>query len=61
MYNIPQEMIDEFNEKMKYIVENQWRINDAHIEMDAVMCHTLENLGFEKGVEIFENAEKWYC
>ena len=25
MYNIPQEMIDEFNEKMKHISENQWR------------------------------------
>lgn len=61
MYNIPQEMIDEFNEKMKYIAENQWRIEDAHIEMDGVMCDILKKLGFEKGVEIFENAEKWYC
>lgn len=60
MYNIPQEMIDEFNEKMKYISENQWRIDESHIEMDTVMCYTLEKLGFGKGIEIFEDAEKWY-
>ena len=60
MYNIPQEMIDEFNEKMKYISENQWRIDESHIEMDTVMCHTLEKLGFGKGIEIFEDTEKWY-
>lgn len=61
MYNIPQEVIDEFNEKMKYIAENQWNTADAHMEMDAVMCNTLEKLGFGKGVEIFEDTEKWYC
>ena len=60
MYNIPQEMIDEFNEKMKYISENQWRTEDAHIEMDDAMCYTLKKLGFGKGIEIFEDTEKWY-
>lgn len=60
MYNIPQEIIDEFNKKMKYISENQWRTEDAHIEMDDVMCDTLRNLGFEKGIDIFEHTEKWY-
>jgi len=53
-------MINEFNEKMKYIAENQWRTVDAHMEMDAVMCNTLEKLGFGNGVEIFEDTEKWY-
>lgn len=60
MYNIPQEIIDEFNEKMKYISENQWRTEDAHIEMDDVMCNTLKKLGFGKGIEIFKHTEKWY-
>lgn len=60
MYNIPQEMIDEFNEKMKHISENQWRTGDAHIEMDGVMCNTLRKLGFEKGIDIFEHTERWY-
>ena len=60
MYNIPQEIIDEFNEKMKYISENQWRTEDAHIEMDDVMCYTLKKLGFGKGIEIFKDTEKWY-
>lgn len=60
MYNIPQEIIDEFNKKMKYISENQWRTEDAHIEMDDVMCNTLKKLGFEKGIDIFKHTEKWY-
>lgn len=60
MYNIPQEMIDEFNKKIKYIAENQWRTVDAHMEMDAVMCNTLEKLGFGDGIKIFEDTEKWY-
>lgn len=60
MYNIPQKIIDEFNKKMKHISENQWRTEDAHIEMDDVMCNTLRKLGFEKGIEIFEHTEKWY-
>lgn len=60
MYNIPQEIIDEFNKKMKYISENQWRTEDAHIEMDDVMCDTLKKLGFGEGIEIFEDTEKWY-
>ena len=60
MYNIPQEIIDEFNKKMKYISENQWRTEDAHIEMDDVMCNTLRKLGFEKGIDIFEHTERWY-
>ena len=60
MYNIPQEMIDEFNEKMKYISENQWRIGECHIEMDIEMCRILKKLGFGKGIEIFEDTEKWY-
>lgn len=60
MYNIPQEIIDEFNKKMKYISENQWHTEDAHIEMDDVMCDTLRKLGFEKGIDIFEHTERWY-
>ena len=60
MYNITQKIIDEFNKKMKYISENQWRTEDAHIEMDDVMCDTLKKLGFEKGIDIFEHTEKWY-
>ena len=29
--------------------------------MDGIMCETLEKLGFAKGVEIFNEAPKWYA
>lgn len=32
----------------------------AHIKMDDLLCKTLKQLGYSKGVEVFENAYKWY-
>lgn len=34
---------------------------DGHIEADALMCETLRRLGYEEGVQIFENFKKWYA
>ncbi len=31
-----------------------------HIEMDNIMCSFLRDLGFSKGVDIFEDVDKWY-
>lgn len=59
MYNIPQEMIDEFNEEMK----DRSQCGDtelAHEFMDAFMCDTLEKLGFGDGVCTFTRTHKWY-
>ena len=59
MYNIPQEMIDEFNKEMK--VRSQYKdIKFAHESMDSLMCGTLEKLGFEDGVWTFIQTYKWY-
>lgn len=32
----------------------------THIKMDELMCELLKELGYEKGVEVFERAPKWY-
>ena len=38
MYNIPKEMIDEFNEKMYDISNNEdYQTADRHINMDILM------------------------
>ena len=59
MYNIPQEMIDEFNKEMK--TRSQYDgIEFAHESMDALMCDTLEKLGFGDGVWTFMQTYKWY-
>ena len=36
-------------------------IEGAHSEADDLMCQLLEELGYEEGVKIFKNAEKWYA
>lgn len=32
----------------------------AHAEMDYLLCETLKQLGYSKGIEVFENKDKWY-
>lgn len=34
---------------------------DAHIEMDYLMCDLLRSLGYGDGVDIFENTDKWWA
>lgn len=59
MYNIPQEMIDKFNEEMK--VRSRYKdIEFSHESMDTLMCDTLEKLGFRDGVWTFMQTYKWY-
>nr|DAN37350.1 MAG TPA: hypothetical protein [Caudoviricetes sp.] len=59
MYNIPQEMIDEFNKEMK--VRSEYKsVKFAHESMDALMCEILEKLGFGDGVWTFMQTYKWY-
>lgn len=36
-------------------------IEYSHISMDGIMCSLLRDLGYGEGVEIFENAIKWYA
>jgi len=33
---------------------------NAHSDMDEIMCRLLRELGYGKGVDIFEKAERWY-
>lgn len=34
---------------------------DRHRAMDEAMCDLLISMGYEAGVHIFQNAEKWYA
>ena len=33
---------------------------EKHINADVLMCDVLKQLGYKAGIEVFENAEKWY-
>ena len=52
---------EEFADRMRQIAEDTW--NDAegrHAMADELMCELLEALGYEEGIEIFDDMEKWY-
>lgn len=52
---------EEFWLKMCTIItKNDGYEETMHIEMDNLMCDLLKELGYEKGVEVFERAPKWY-
>lgn len=54
--------VDEFEAKMADIFANpNTDIEEKHIQADDLMCEVLKNLGYELGIEIFENAQKWYA
>jgi DNA-binding ferritin-like protein (Dps family) len=51
----------EFAEKMKKIFKGDYSVGNAHEDADDLMCNLLKSLGYEEGIENFENAKKWYA
>ena len=52
---------DDFARLMTELVENYQDDEEAlHMEMDELMMLTLEALGYEEGVKIFNNTDKLY-
>lgn len=52
---------EEFKLKMQTILtEYDDNIENAHYAMDELMCEVLSDLGYEDGVKVFENSERWY-
>lgn len=59
---ITQDMIAAFTEAMREAYQ-KYRDDEeiVHSMMDGIMCETLDRLGFTEGVEIFNEAPKWYA
>lgn len=53
---------EEFKTEMKKILE-QYEDDEEmfHVAADNYICSVMETLGFEEGIKIFENADKWYA
>lgn len=59
---ITQDMIAAFTAEMQEAYRKYGDDEEiVHSMMDGIMCETLEKLGFAKGVEIFNEASKWYA
>lgn len=53
---------EDFYKQMKEILnryENDEEI--CHIRMADLMCNVLRNLGYGDGIDIFDEAPKWYA
>ncbi len=52
---------EEFELKMQTLLTKYGDNTETlHVEMDELMCKCLSELGYDKGVEVFENADRWY-
>ena len=36
-------------------------LEQKHVQANLLLCEVLKSYGYEVGVSIFENAEKWYA
>ena len=50
----------EFERKMRCIDESASNEEEAHLLADELLCETLRQLGYEKGIDVFERMAKWY-
>ena len=53
---------EQFKEEMQKI-RNDFRGDreEIHIRMDNALCRVLVELGYGKGVKIFNDQDKWYA
>lgn len=51
----------EFEEEMRHIAETGKSIELKHRRADILMMTVLCQLGYEKGVEVFDEMNKWYA
>lgn len=49
-----------FAKRMQQIADSD-EPESAHIDADDLMCFALRELGYGKGVDIFEDMKKWYA
>jgi hypothetical protein len=55
-------MVDAFTAEMQEAYKKYGDDEEiVHSMMDGIMCETLDRLGFTEGVEIFNEAPKWYA
>lgn len=52
----------EFADKMKEIFPGKYEydVEKSHGKADDLMCELLKQLGYEDGIKIFKDADKWY-
>ena len=58
----PEEFKKEMADAVEYFInERRWDQESLHRCMDRLMCDLLRELGYGEGIDIFEDAPKWYA
>lgn len=52
---------DDFFERMVGIDQFYKDKELKHAVADELMCEVLRRLGYEKGIQVFDNMDKWYA
>lgn len=52
---------DDFFFRMIGICQYYKDEEQRHAEADGLMCELLKSLGYEKGVQVFDDMDKWYA
>ena len=52
---------ERFATKMRALSRDSYDRERMHEAMDALMCKVLRTLGYEEGIKIFEQTDKWYA
>lgn len=52
---------DDFFEQMIGIDQFYKDEEQKHAVADELMCEVLRRLGYEKGIQVFDNMDKWYA
>lgn len=52
---------DDFFERMVGIDQFYKDEEQKHAVADELMCEVLRSLGYEKGIQVFDNMDKWYA
>lgn len=53
---------NEFTEKMKEALKDKYYpVIKGHERADELMCQVLEELGFEEGIKLFRETDKFYA
>jgi hypothetical protein len=52
---------DDFFERMVGIDQYYKDEEQKHAAADELMCELLKSLGYEKGVQVFDDMDKWYA
>jgi hypothetical protein len=52
---------EKFAERMREIAKEDRHFDASHSAADNLMCEILAELGYEEGVDIFLDMDKWYA